>query len=328
MLIPLCLAGCSGPAPPAAAVAVAAAVAPGATERLWQDASIFTLVGALIAHARQRVYVEMYELGRSDIVGALGRDVFGGVDVRVITDPTVDASRGSLDALLRSGVAARFYPVDDAAHQIDHVKLLVADSEAVIGGMNWGAHSDRNHDYVLETREPVEVARAVRIFGQDWALAAGQPQPEAPDTLSRVAQTSPGAEIRHMLRRLLEAARLRVWAEVYTLTDPDVLLALAIAHRRGADVKVLLDPSQPYNRHSFEVLSAAGVPVRWYPVPRGTLLHAKIGLFDGELMLGSANWTYSGLDVNHELDVETEDPQAAAAYGSRFQLDWARSRGG
>jgi len=295
--------------------------------RLWQDASIFQLVGRLIANAKQRVYVEMYELGRHDIVRGLASDRLGGADVRVVTDPTVNASRVSLDVLQRSGVAARFYPVDDTAHQIDHVKLLIADDEAVVGGMNWGAHSDRNHDYVLETGDAVEVDRLVRIFEQDWSLAGGAPLLVPPDTASRVAQTAPGEEIRFLLSAALRSARVRLWAEVYTLTDSDVLLALASAHQRGVDVKVLLDPSQPYNRHSFDGLRTAGVPVRWYPVPPGTLLHAKIGLFDAELLLGSANWTYSGLDVNHELDVETQDPQAVAAYGSRFQLDWARSYG-
>jgi cardiolipin synthase len=293
--------------------------------RLWQDASIFQLVGRLIAHAQHRVYVEMYELGRRDIVRGLASDRLDGADVRVVTDPTVNASRVSLDALQRSGVAARFYPVDDTAHQIDHVKLLIADDEAVVGGMNWGAHSDRNHDYVLETSDAVEVDRLVRIFEQDWSLAGGEPRLVPPEMASRVAQTAPGEEIRHLLSAAFRSARVRLWAEVYTLTDSDVLLALASAHQRGVDVKVLLDPSQPYNRHSFDGLRMAGVPVRWYPVPPGTLLHAKIGLFDAELLLGSANWTYSGLDVNHELDVETQDPQAVAAYGSRFRLDWARS---
>jgi len=295
--------------------------------RLWQDASIFQLVGRLIAHAKHRVYVEMYELGRRDIVRGLASDRLGGADVRVVTDPTVNASRVSLDALQRSGVAARFYPVDDTAHQIDHVKLLIADDEAVVGGMNWGAHSDRNHDYVLETSDAVEVDRLVRIFEQDWSLAGGEPRLVPPDSASRVAQTAPGEEIRHLLSAAFRSARVRLWAEVYTLTDADVLLALASAHQRGVDVKVLLDPSQPYNRHSFDGLRSAGVPVRWYPAPPGTLLHAKIGLFDAELLLGSANWTYSGLDVNHELDIETQDPQAVAAYGSRFSLDWRRSAG-
>ena len=57
-------------------------------------------------------------------------------------------------------------------------------------------------------------------------------------------------------------------------------------------------------------------------------MHAKIGLFDGVLILGSANWTLSGLGVNHELDIQTKDPGAVAAYASRFGSDWTRSAGG
>lgn len=332
MLPLLFLAGCSGPAPTAPAVAVLAAGAAHATVgaasepvHLWQDASIFQLVGGLIARARTRVFVEMYELGRPDLVDGLATDRAAGADVRVITDPTVSASRRSFEVLMRDHVQTRFYPVDDAAHQIDHVKLLIADGEAVVGGMNWGARSDRNHDYVLETRDVAELDRLVRIFQQDWSLAAGEPRLVPLDHAARVAQTAPGEEIRTMLAAALTSTANRAWAEVYTLTDSDILLGLAEAHRRGVDVRVLLDPNQSYNRQGFDELRAAGVPVRWYPIPRGALLHAKIGLFDGLLVLGSANWTYSGLDVNHELDIETQDPQAVAAYRSRFSLDWARS---
>ena len=128
-----------------------------------------------------------------------------------------------------------------------------------------------------------------------------------------------------MLEGALATARRRVFAEVSTLTDPDVIAGLAIAHRRGVDVRVILDPNQEYNFHAFALLSAASVPVRWYPVPIGILLHAKIGLFDEELILGSANWTLSGLGVNHELDIKTRDPYALAEYESRFESDWSRS---
>jgi phosphatidylserine/phosphatidylglycerophosphate/cardiolipin synthase-like enzyme len=69
------------------------------------------------------------------------------------------------------------------------------------------------------------------------------------------------------------------------------------------------------------------VEVRWYPIPRGALLHAKIGLFDAQLVLGSANWTASGLGVNHELNIETTDAGAVAAYAARFAADWAKSGG-
>jgi cardiolipin synthase len=300
----------------------------GATQpvRLWQDASIFKLVGGLIGSAHSRVLVEMYELGRADIVRQLGEALGRGVKVRVITDPTVVASRNSAAALDSLGVPERVYPVDDGRHQIDHVKLLIVDGEAVVGGMNWGKHSNRNHDYVLETNVTIEVDRLTRIFEQDWSLAGGHPAPLAA-VAGEIAQTAPGEEIRSMLEAALVRATGRALAEVYTLTDPEVIAQLIQAHRRGAVVRVLLDPNQAYNLHGFAVLKAGGVEVRWYPIPRGALLHAKIGLFDGELVLGSANWTLSGLGVNHELDVETGDPRAVAAYEARFAADWVKSGG-
>jgi phosphatidylserine/phosphatidylglycerophosphate/cardiolipin synthase-like enzyme len=294
--------------------------------RLWQDASIFTLIGGLIASAQRRVMVEVYELGRAALVMSLGARRAVGVDVRVITDPTVVANRGSVLSLGRLHVAERLYPVDDGRRQIDHVKLLIADGEAVVGGMNWGAHSDRNHDYVLETRVPAEIDRLVRIFEQDWALAGGHPAPLAAVSAD-VAQTAPGAEIRAMVESALLGARQRVLVEMFTLTDPAVIAELAAVRRGGVEVRVLLDPHQPYNRRGYDLLRSAGVDVRWYPIPRGALLHAKIGLFDGVLVLGSANWTFNGLGVNHELDIRTHDPDAVAAFRARFNADWARSAG-
>jgi len=325
LLFSLCLAGCSGPARPVPAFASAGA---GAAQpvRLWQDASIFQLVGGLIASSRARVLVEMYELSRPDIIRALGDAVGRGVAVRVITDPTVLASRQSTAILDTLRVPERVYPVDDGRHQIDHVKLLIVDGVAAVGGMNWGKHSYRNHDYVLETHVPVDVDRLARIFEQDWSLAGGRPSP-LPAAAGEVGQTAPGQEIRSMLESALIHATRRALAEVYTLTDPEVMAELVEAHRRGAMVRVLLDPNQPYNLHAYVVLKAGGVEVRWYPIPRGALLHAKIGLFDRELVLGSANWTLSGLGVNHELDIETGDPAAVAAYQARFAADWARSGG-
>jgi phosphatidylserine/phosphatidylglycerophosphate/cardiolipin synthase-like enzyme len=321
LLLSLCIVGCSSPAHPVPALAAAATPV-----RLWQDANIFQLVGGLIASARARVLVEMYELGRPDILQQLGEAIGRGVRVRVITDPTVGASRQSATVLDSLGVPERVYPIDDGRHQIDHVKLLIVDDSASVGGMNWGKHSDRNHDYVLETRVPLDLQRLVRIFDQDWSLAGGHPAP-LPALAGEVAQTAPGAEIRTMLDGALIHARRRAFAEVYTLTDPEVIAELVAAHRRGVDVRVLLDPHQSYNLHGYTVLRAGGVEVRWYPIPRGALLHAKIGLFDAELVLGSANWTASGLGVNHELDIETADAGAVAAYAARFAADWAKSGG-
>src|SRR5207244_7786064 len=88
------------------------------------------------------------------------------------------------------------------------------------------------------------------------------------------------------------------------------------------------DPGSEPGVQPLSVLAASlrGCDARWYPVPRGVLLHAKIGLFDDELVLGSANWTLSGLGVNHELDITPADGGVIAAYRTRFEADWSRSQ--
>src|SRR5262245_32780413 len=94
----------------------------GAEFRLWQDASIFTPVSQLIddAAAGQRLWVEMYEFGRSDLALALRQARDRSADVRVIVDRTVAQSARTADRLAAAGVAVRAYPVDDHRHQIDH----------------------------------------------------------------------------------------------------------------------------------------------------------------------------------------------------------------
>ncbi len=292
--------------------------------RLWQDADIFQPVGRLLAVGRV-VWVEMYEFDRPDLETALLAARTRGADVRLIIDPSVSVSARTLSRLRAAGLAARPYPLDDRRHQIDHVKLLVTDAAALVGGMNWGRRSSANHDYAFEVRAPPLLERLRRIFEQDWSLAGGAPAAPVAAAVAGslvAAQTTPGQEIRGLLEPLLARAGRRVWAEIFALTDPDVIAALAAAHRRGVDVRVLLDPGQDVNRAAYRLLASVGVAVRWYPVPAGAKLHAKAGLFDDRLLLGSANWTLSGLSVNHELDLMTDDGPAVAAFSQRYGTDW------
>jgi len=299
----------------------------GATLRLWQDAAIFTVVRRLIdgAAAGQPVWVEMYEFGRPDLAAALQQARGLGVDVRLIVDRTVPVSARTADRLSAEGMAVRSYPVDDKRHQIDHVKLILTGTDALVGGMNWGRTSAVNHDYAFETASPDVLARLRAIFEQDWSLAGGHPAPLAADS-GPVAQTAPGQEVRSALTAALRGARRSVEVEIFVLTDPDVISELAAALRRGARVRVLLDPGQDVNRPGVSLLRSVGVEARWYPVPPGAKLHAKAGLFDRrKLLLGSANWSESGLSINHELDVLSEEPAATADFASRFEKDWSAS---
>lgn len=294
-------------------------VAPG----LHRDAEIFDEIGRLLGSAHRRAWVEMYEFGRSDLAARLAALHRSGVDVRLVTDPTVDVSRATAAWLQAAGVPVRLYPVDESVHQIDHVKLLLADDAALVGGMNWGSTSARNHDYALDVRSPPAVQRLAAIFKQDWSLAGGTPAPIGADSSGPIYQTAPGQEIRARLLELIEASHREADVEVFVLSDPDVIAALGMARLRGVGVRVLLDPNQDSNSPTCSLLRRAGVQMAWFPVAAGQKLHAKAGLFDGTLLLGSANWSVSGLSTNHELDTESADPAQTAAFRAWFDADWA-----
>jgi phosphatidylserine/phosphatidylglycerophosphate/cardiolipin synthase-like enzyme len=324
------LSGCSATGLPRPPYRPPAPPPAGTFYRLWQDAAIFACVHSLLDRASpgQELWVEMYEFDRSDLAAELLSARARGADVRLMVDRTVPVSSRTADALSGAGLPVRAYPVDDARHQIDHVKLVLSGGTALVGGMNWGSGSAGNHDYALETALPTVVARLSAIFAQDWALAGDRvaPAPPASGRSAAVAQTTPGEEVRAALVAGLRSARTSVQAEVFVLTDQEVIAALAGARRRGARVRVLLDPEQDVNRAGMDLVQAAGVEARWYPVPQGTKLHAKAVLFDGSrLLLGSANWSQGGLSVNHELDLVSDDPGAAAAYARRFEQDWSAS---
>ena len=302
------------------------ALSPAGAPGLHRDAEIFSAVDGMLAHARSRVWVEMYEFGRADLAQRLVALWRRGLDVRLVTDPTVDVSRATAAALKAAGVPVRLYPVDEAVHQIDHVKLLLVDGAALVGGMNWGGTSARNHDYALEVRSPAAVKRLAAIYEQDWSLAGGAPAPIATSGSGPVYQTAPGEEIRGRLLQLIAGSRQESDLEVFVLSDPDVIAELGMAHLRGVRVRVLLDPNQDSNATSCGLLRRAGVEMSWFPVAAGQKLHAKVGLFDGALLLGSANWSVSGLSSNHELDVESHDPRQTATFRAWFDADWALAR--
>jgi phosphatidylserine/phosphatidylglycerophosphate/cardiolipin synthase-like enzyme len=283
-----------------------------------------------MAAARGRLWVEMYEFERADLAEAMAAARARGVDVRLVYDPSAPGSRAIAAGLRTRGVESRPYPLDDSRHQIDHVKLLLTESAGLVGGMNWGRHSSANHDYAVETDlQPVLKALAT-LFEDDWELASGLAARRISRAPARavagqveVAETVPGEGIREALARALKTASRNISAELFVLTDAEVLADLAAAAHRGVRVRLLLDPHQDVNRAAYRLLQQSGVGVRWYRPRPGAKLHAKAGLFDSRLVLGSANWSRGGLRVNHELDLFLESPPAAGLFASRFEVDWA-----
>jgi cardiolipin synthase A/B len=293
---------------------------------LPRGSTAFPVILSLIAGARTSVEVEMYEFGRDDIAAALVEAHRRGVPVTVIVDPSVEVTRSTEDILRGAGVDVLDYPV--RKQMIDHVKLLVVDHRvAVVGGINWGATSDRNHDVDAAITGPA-AANLDRVFATDLISCGRMTDvpPPSPDDRILVAATLPAPSIRPLVMRLIDEATRTLDLELFVLTDTGVVHAIERARARGVGVRVLLDPGQRPSDGAAAALTTAGVSVRHYR-SSGEKLHAKVGIADGRtVVFGSANWTTSGFQHNHEIDVEILDvPTVAAQLTAMMESDWAAS---
>jgi len=149
-------------------------------------------------------------------------------------------------------------------------------------------------------------------------------------------------------RLLAELAALgpgdRVAVAVFYLAHRGVIRALIGAHRRGADVRVLLDANHDAfgrrkdgvpNRPVAWELDRSGIVVRWFNA-HGEQAHSKFVLIhrtDGSacLVSGSANFTRRNLDgFNLETDVALSGPADHSAFRdvqSCFDRQWGNEGG-
>ncbi len=318
-LIPLRV---SGLPTPAALPAISAG--PDQLVPLPDGPTAFAAIGHELADAHRSIQLEMYEFQRPDLAALLVNAKERGVTVTAIADPTERSSRATWARLAQAGVEVIAFPVE--ARTIDHVKLLIVDdSRAIVGGINWGRRSPANHDFDVLAVGPV-VVNLERVFLEDLLLAGhpGLIPPAVPDPRVQVLPTRPGEAIRNAALAAIDGARRSVVLEMFDLSDRLILESLSAALSRGVQVRALLEPTQPQNVEAMAQLRAAGATVRFFAPQHGELLHAKLGIVDEhDVLFGSCNWTRSGFTRNHELDLFITDSTVAGVFLAQADRDWA-----
>ena len=105
---------------------------------------------------------------------------------------------------------------------------------------------------------------------------------------------------------------------------------LAFAKERGVRVKVLLDSGneiesvRKVNTYACKLLRKLGIDARMEN--SSSLLHAKFVVVDNELLiLGSSNWNYHSLELNHETNVAIKSRRIAKLYKDYFNGLWQNS---
>jgi phosphatidylserine/phosphatidylglycerophosphate/cardiolipin synthase-like enzyme len=117
----------------------------------------------------------------------------------------------------------------------------------------------------------------------------------------------------------LSGAKNSVLVQAYSFTSAPIAKALVDAHRRGVDVKVILDRSNRTAHYSAATfLAHAGIPV-WIDA-RHAIAHNKIMIIDGNTILtGSFNFTKAAEQQNAENLVTIRDAALAGQYAANWQ---------
>lgn len=123
----------------------------------------------------------------------------------------------------------------------------------------------------------------------------------------------------------LGRANASIHVLIYSFTLDSVGNALIAAHRRGLDVRIVMEREEAGQRGSeYGKLKGAGVPVRLDTNP--ALMHNKVAIIDGSIVItGSFNWTSSAEERNDENMIVIRSAQVAAIYEGEFERIWGRS---
>ena len=272
---------------------------------------------ALIDHAKTSVLLEMYELGNPSIVAALEAAHHRKVLVRVVSDPEESQSQSSDITLKQDGIMVRKLAVPGG---IDHVKLLVVDdSRVLIGGVNLGYASSYTADADVELTG-LSARDATTIFNQDWSAAI-----HSNSAASGIyGPFVTGSAIEPTMLSVIANAAGRCIILANYLSDYSIQDALVAAEHRGVKVTAVLNPTAYGEASASSWLRRGGVQV--VLAPEEPYLHAKILACGGEAMIGSANFSFDGMSVNHELDVVLKGEAADKLTAFANQIEQADSK--
>ena len=130
---------------------------------------------------------------------------------------------------------------------------------------------------------------------------------------------TPGQDCTSVIVVEINAAQQQILVQAYSFTSAPIASALVDAHKRGVDVRAILDKSQRTERYSSaSFLVNSGIPT-WID-DKVAIAHNKVMVIDGKIVItGSFNFTKSAQERNAENLLILHDPELASKYAQNWE---------
>lgn len=334
----------------------------GTLDLLVDGEEYFTRLEKRVKEASESIKIRTYIFDNDDTAIELAdilREKSMEVDVRILLDGqgTIMATGTDADSLpegYKPPVSVRSYLTAGSSVRVrqqfnlwltgDHAKTTIIDSRwAFLGGMNIGREYRHEwHDVMVELQGPV-VDELEREFDKIWSHAGVlgdlekilfhlRKKKRSTHEIGyplRVLYTRPGdREIYYSQLEAIKRSKNYIFIETPYFTDDAMLHSLALARKRGVDVRVILprDPNwaimRSNNALTVKYLMERGVKVYLYQ----GMTHVKAAVYDGWACLGSANHDNLSFRTNYEINIATSHlPVVKKLLKDIFERDFLRS---
>jgi phosphatidylserine/phosphatidylglycerophosphate/cardiolipin synthase-like enzyme len=144
-------------------------------------------------------------------------------------------------------------------------------------------------------------------------------QPPGPQTLPPIeVHFSPKGGCTEAVVSAINAAQKTVLVQAYSFTSAPIAKALVDAHKRGIDIRIILDKSDRTEKYSSaDFVQHAGIPV-WIDAQHA-IAHNKVMVIDGYTVLtGSFNFTTAAEEHNAENLLVIRSPELARQYADNW----------
>jgi phosphatidylserine/phosphatidylglycerophosphate/cardiolipin synthase-like enzyme len=145
-------------------------------------------------------------------------------------------------------------------------------------------------------------------------------EPPAPGSLPPIeVWFSPKGGCTEAVVKEIDAAKKTLLVQAYSFTSTPIAKALVDAHKRGVDIKVILDKSQRTEKYgSADFVQHAGIPI-WIDA-KHAIAHNKIMVIDDETIItGSFNFTKAAEEHNAENLLVIRSPELATKYTANWK---------
>lgn len=304
----------------------------------------FNRLNTVFEAANKSIDIRTYIFDNDDValqIADLLREKSTGVEVKILVDGLADVFATRLDShsmpadvILPASISSyltytskvKFRKQSNPWFTGDHVKITIVDEDlAFVGGMNIGREYRYDwHDLMMEVEGPI-VKQLQYEFDQAWAkagifgdyawlaqaLSADTADDSGGDYPIRILKTSiHDSELYRVQVAAIRRARQYIFIENTYFSDDKILFELAMARRRGVDVRVILSTNGDSailnlsNQKAINTMLRNGIRVYSYP----GMTHVKAAVYDGWACLGSANFDKLSLQVNQEINLGTSHP--------------------